>query len=112
MTERELLDMLHAKLFREAAGNGGRRPPGVVKDDLPDGWGLMTIKSGHRMVRTAVPQVDWTPDPKGRPHYWRVPYTELVRKVSAPRLQPDPLPRDMLATIMRATAITAERRAS
>jgi hypothetical protein len=55
----------------------------IVKDgELPEGWGLMALSS-----RGAL----------------RV-------KVQAPQLNPEPLPRDLLATLMRSTAKTSKRR--
>lgn len=55
----------------------------IVGADLPDGWGLIA------------------PDSTGALRALR----------SAPRLDPEPLPRQMLASILRATQKTAERRA-
>jgi hypothetical protein len=54
----------------------------IVRDDLPDGWGLMTA-SGRG----------------------------LVVVVQAPRLEPEPMPAGMVAAFARAVAVTAERRA-
>ena len=58
--------------------------PAIVRDDLPDGWGLLALgKDGKLRVR--------------RP---------------APLLDPEPLPRTFRASLMRAVAKTAERRTS
>ena len=53
----------------------------IVRDDLPAGWGLL-VQSGHRL--------------------------SVAR--SAVRLSPEPLPRTMLASLLRATVATARRR--
>lgn len=63
----------------------------IVRDgELPDGWGLMVLS-------------------RRKPPYANQPPTLRVR-VQAPRLTPEPLPRDMLATLMRACAKTSKRR--
>jgi len=55
----------------------------IVRDDLPDGWGLMAVSgNGLRVVK------------------------------QAPRLDPEPLPKELFATLLRATAKTAARRAA
>ena len=56
--------------------------PLIVRDDLPDGWGLLVVSSRVRVVRPA------------------------------PRFQPEPLPRGFTASLLRAAAKTAARRAS
>lgn len=63
-------------------------PTGVVRDDLPAGWGLIEIRSDYGgCVRSAVVTVP------------------------APVLTPEPLPKTMLAALLRATAKTARRTA-
>lgn len=57
-------------------------PPGVVRDDLPDGWGLMLVAYGQRGWSVRV----------HRP---------------APKLAPEPVPKTMLASLLRATAKTS-----
>lgn len=63
----------------------------VKPDELPAGWGLMALSAR-------------------RPPYADQPPSLRVR-VQAPRLDPEPLPRDLLATLMRSTSKTAKRRA-
>jgi hypothetical protein len=53
----------------------------IVRDDLPLGWGLM-IQRGSR----------------------------LYAVIQAARLSPEPIPRSFMASLMRATSVTAERR--
>lgn len=53
----------------------------IVRDDLPEGWGLL-VQRGSR----------------------------LAVAVRAPLLQPEPMPRNLLAPLLRATAATARRR--
>lgn len=70
----------------------------IVKDgELPEGWGLLTISDyiTNKWSRTQPPNVE---------HRLRV-------KVQAPKLNPEPLPRDLLATLLRSTAKTSKRRA-
>lgn len=55
----------------------------IVRDDLPDGWGLMDVSAGRLRV-----------------------------VVQAPKLDPLPVPKHLLATMLRATAVTAARRAA
>jgi hypothetical protein len=66
----------------------------VKPGELPDGWGLLTLVKS-----------DWPgrglPDLGGQ---------KLRVKRRAPRLTPQPLSRDLLATLMRSTARTAKRR--
>ncbi len=57
----------------------------IVRDDLPDGWGLMLAY----------------PETRGGG-------TRVIRQ--APRLSPEPMPRGLIATLMRATAATATKR--
>lgn len=66
----------------------------VKPGELPEGWGLLTL------VRDKWPGRGM-PDLGGQ---------KLRVKIAAPRLTPEPLPRDMLATLLRATAKTATRR--
>lgn len=54
----------------------------IVRDDLPTGWGLLVLRDGR-----------------------------LTVAVRAPRLDPEPIPRSLLAPLLRATAATARRRA-
>lgn len=57
-------------------------PHGVVRDDLPDGWGLMVpVVDGLRVVK------------------------------QAPRLESEPMPKTMLAAFLRAAVKTAQRQA-
>lgn len=55
----------------------------IVRNDLPEGWGLL-VQRGDRLVVT----------------------------VAAPTLNPEPLPRTLLAPLMRSTAATAHRQAA
>jgi len=69
----------------------------IVKEgELPDGWGLLVL--------TAVTSTVTWPDIHKRVEH------KLRAKVQAPQLTPEPLPRDMLATLMRACAKTSKRR--
>lgn len=54
----------------------------IVREDLPEGWGLL-VRRGSR----------------------------LVAAVAAPRLNPEPVPRGFLAPLLRAAVVTADRRA-
>lgn len=56
---------------------------GIVRDDLPSGWGLM-VAAGHGLV---------------------------VRR-QAKRLSPEPMPRTMLACLLRSAVVTATRAAA
>lgn len=85
----------------------------IVKPrELPDGWGLMAITRIYvnRYVGTDVWRPEW------RPSRWQgyaqVPTPTLRRVTTAPKM-PDrePIDREMLATIMRSVAITADRKA-
>lgn len=69
----------------------------VKPGELPDGWGLLTLN--RFTTQGAWPNY----------HERRVGY-RLRANVQAPRLTPEPLPREMLATLMRSTAKTAKRR--
>lgn len=66
----------------------------VKPGELPEGWGLMTLV-----------KCDWPgaglPDLDGM---------KLRVKTQAPKLAPDLLPRDLLATLLRSTQRTARRR--
>jgi hypothetical protein len=54
--------------------------PRIVRDDLPDGWGLMAVtRGGLRVVK------------------------------QAPRLTPEPIPRTMQVALLRAATATASR---
>ena len=68
----------------------------VKPDELPDGWGLLTLS------KFTVPGWGKHPTRTG---------FKLRAKTQAQRLTPEPLPREMLATLMRSTAKTAKRRA-
>lgn len=64
---------------------------GIVREgELPDGWGLMVLS--YR-----------------KPPFANQPPILRVR-VQAPKLDPEPLPRDMLATLLRSCAKTSKRR--
>ena len=83
----------------------------IVRDDLPDGWGHMTMATQwvERHVYMDVWRPEWRECRLGS-DWARVPTTTLRRVKPAPKLAPEPVTRDILATIMRATAITARRR--
>lgn len=94
----------------------------VKPGELPDGWGLMapTTRYDQRYVGTAVWLPEWRmpnrPDWSSRPDrrdYAGVPVQVLRRVTSAPKM-PDrqPIPRPLLATLLRATAQTASRQAA
>ncbi|WP_439030247.1 hypothetical protein [Gordonia terrae] len=91
--------------------------PAIVKPgELPDGWGHMSMVTRYetRFVGGSVWLPEWEPDPAyasmGR-RYARVPVTTLRRVTRAPKMPDrDPIPRHLLATLMRATAVTASRR--
>jgi hypothetical protein len=69
----------------------------IVKPfELPEDWGLLSL------VKETIP--GWGSHPTRAGFQLRV-------KVQAPRLSPEPLPKPMLATLMRATAKTAKRQA-
>jgi hypothetical protein len=68
----------------------------VKADELPEGWGLLTLSKF----------TDRWPAPGVRSRSVQ----RLRARIQAPRLTPEPLPRDMLATLMRSTAKTAKRR--
>ena len=71
---------------------------GIVKPgELPEGWGLLVLS--RRSTMGAWPNY----------HERRIEET-LRAKVQAPRLDPDPLPKEMLATLVRSTARTSKRR--
>ena len=63
----------------------------VKPDELPEGWGLLTLSK-------------WSDGPT-RTEF------RLRAKTKAPKLKPDPLPIELLATLMRSTAKTSKRRA-
>lgn len=67
----------------------------VKPDELPPGWGLITLVN-HTVYsgRYAMP---------------RTTEMRLRTRVQATRLEPDPLPREMLATLMRAAVRTTKR---
>ena len=81
----ELRDPEKAEAFRPYVNRWWLVVPdlAIVRDDLPKGWGLMLAEGPT--VRVVKP---------------------------APRLDPLPMSRPMLAALLRATAKTAERRAS
>lgn len=54
--------------------------PAIVRDDLPEGWGLLVMRGGR-----------------------------LVQAVAAPRQEPDPMPRSMQVSLLRATMKTGMR---
>lgn len=66
----------------------------VKPGELPDGWGLISLIRDKWPGR-GLPNLDG--------HKLRI-------KIQAPRLTPEPLPREMLATLMRSCARTAKRR--
>ena len=95
----ELKDLTKSEAFRRYMHRWWLVVPdlGIVKPgELPDGWGLLTIRKftskrpGHH-----TPVVDY----------------RLRAAVQAPKLAPEPLPVEILATLMRSTARTAKRRA-
>lgn len=95
--------------------------PAIVKDgELPGGWGHMTLTTRYEQhyVDTAVWLPSWQEVPNyartAKPRAWAsVPVTSLRRVSPAPKMADrDPIPRHLLATIMRATMVTAQRRAS
>ena len=66
----------------------------IKPGELPEGWGMLTL------VKT-----DWVG--AGLTNYDG---HKLRVKVSAPRLNPEPMPRDLLATLMRSNTTTTMRR--
>lgn len=86
----ELRDPEKAEAFRPYVNRWWLVVPDVqiVKGDLPNGWGLMLAGT----------------DDLGKP------YSRIVHR--APLLEPLAMPRPMLAGLLRATAKTAEKRAS
>lgn len=69
----------------------------VKPGELPDDWGLLILS---RRSSTGK----W-------PNFHSASIEECLRaKVQAPRLTPEPLPREMLATLMRSTVRTTKRR--
>jgi hypothetical protein len=66
----------------------------VKPGELPEGWGLLTLVRDKWPGR-GLPNLDGH---------------KLRAKIQAPKLTPEPLPREMLATLMRSTARTAKRR--
>lgn len=80
---RELAEPEKAETFRRYCDRWWLVVPdlGIVGSDLPDGWGVLTV-DGRGRLRAARP---------------------------APRLDPEPIPRLLLASILRATQKTAER---
>lgn len=66
----------------------------VKPGELPEGWGILSL------VRNKWPGRG-LPDLDGH---------KLRAKVQAPKLTPEPMPREMLATLMRSTARSAKRR--
>lgn len=86
----------------------------IVRDDLPDGWGHMTF--AQQWMEQHVGMDVWRPEwreRRGLGRAWAgIPTMTLRRVTPAPKLPDrDPISRDILATIMRATAVTANRRA-
>lgn len=81
----ELRDPDKAEAFRPCMNRWWLVVPdlAIVRDDLPDGWGLMLATRGTTVIKRRAPLGD-----------------------------PEPMPRGMLAGLLRATAKTAERRAS
>lgn len=69
----------------------------VKPGELPDDWGLLVLRK--RTTQGAWPNY----------HERRV-EMRLHAATTAPRLDPEPLPKDILATLMRSTAKTAKRR--
>lgn len=68
----------------------------VKAGELPEGWGLLTLS------KYTIP--GWGKHPTTHGH-------RLRARTKAPKLTPDPLPIEMLATLMRSTAKTSKRRA-
>ena len=68
----------------------------VKPDELPAGWGLLTL-SKHTIR-------GWGPHPATTTY-------RLRARTKAPKLTPEPLPIELLATLMRSTAKTSKRRA-
>lgn len=68
----------------------------VKPGELPEGWGLLTIAhfNVNKWSRTLPTRIEH----------------RLRAKTQAPRLDPEPLPKEMLATLMRSCAKTAKRR--
>lgn len=67
----------------------------VKPGELPEGWGLLSLVKDKWPGR-GMPDLD---------------NLKLRVKVQAPKLTPEPLPREMVATLMRSTAKTTKRRA-
>lgn len=80
---RELAEPDKAEAFRRYMDRWWLVVPSlrIVRDDLPEGWGLLVQRSGRLAVRTP-----------------------------APALKPEPLPRTLLASLLRAVAVTKGRR--
>lgn len=70
-------------------------PKIVYPEELPEGWGLIVA------TKYKISATEWRPASEG--HRLRV-------KAPAPKLTPEPLPRSMLACLMRSTAKTSKRR--
>lgn len=69
----------------------------VKPGELPEGWGLLVLSRRQSTGK-------W-------PNYHAARTEECLRaKTAAPRLDPEPLPKEMLATLMRSTAKTTKRR--
>lgn len=82
---RELADPEKAEEFRRYMSYWWLVVPSadIVRDDLPEGWGLL-VAAGNR----------------------------LIARVQAPKLDPDPMPKTMTAALLRSVAKTAEQRAA
>ena len=90
----------------------------VKPGELPEGWGHMAMSMTYvdRSVGTNVWLSEWRPCGwnKGARNWARIPLEVALRRVKpAPKMpEREPIPREMFATIMRAVAITAERKAA
>lgn len=88
----------------------------VKPGELPAGWGHMAIAPTYveRNVGMDVWLPEWRPVSWSRMRYHaRVPSMTLRRVVQAPKLSDrEPISREMMATIMRSVAITAERKSA
>lgn len=85
----------------------------VKPGELPHGWGHMALVENYvdQFVGTAVWLPEWKPSRWA--NYARVPVSTMRRVKPAPKMADrEPVSREMLATIMRAVAITAERKAA
>ncbi len=82
---RELADPAKAAAFMRYMDRWWLAVPDerIVRNDLPEGWGLLAQRGSR-----------------------------LIAVVPAPLLQPEPIPRSLLAPLLRSTSATAARRAA